>query len=85
MLLNLFKNTYKYSEFAYLGNLENYTLDSIKLHVKKMQIKEQQIGSLIYLQFTDPYTKIVLSYHLDGQFNKIESQKFAWRFRLFSI
>jgi hypothetical protein len=41
-----------------------------------MEIKEEKIGSLVLVTFTEPVTKIVLSFHLNGQFNKIESQEY---------
>lgn len=41
-----------------------------------MEIKEEKKDALIYVSFTDANTKIVLSFHLNGQFNKIESQEY---------
>lgn len=76
MLLKLFKKEIKYSEFAHIGNLHTYTLDSLKSRIKRMEIREEQIGSLIHVTFTEPHTTIVLSFHLNGQFNKIESQQY---------
>ena len=76
MFFKVFKKELKYSEFADIGNLHTYTLDSLKLQIKRMEIQEEQIGSLIHVTFTEPQTTIVLSFHLNGEFNKIESQKY---------
>ncbi len=76
MFFNIFKKEIKYSEFANIGNLNAYTLDSLKSQIERMEIQEEQIGSLIHVTFTEPFTKIVLSFHLNGQFNKIESQEY---------
>ncbi len=76
MLLKLYKKELKYSEFAYLGNLHTYTLDRLKSQIKRMEIKEEKKDALIYVSFTEPFIKIVLSFHLNGEFNKIESQEY---------
>jgi hypothetical protein len=76
MLLKIFKKNIPFCEFGDLGNLNDYTLDSLKSQIKRMEIKEEKIGSLVLVTFTEPFTKIVLSFHLNGAFNKIESQKY---------
>lgn len=76
MLLKLFKKNIPFSEFGDLGNLNDYTLDSLKSQIKRMEIKEEKIGSLVLVTFTEPFKKIVLSFHLNGEFNKIESQEY---------
>jgi hypothetical protein len=76
MLLKLFKKNIPFSEFGDLGNLHTYTLDSLKSQIKRMEIKEEKIGSLVLVTFTEPFKKIVLSFHLNGEFNKIESQEY---------
>jgi hypothetical protein len=76
MFFKVFKKELKYSEFAHIGNLNAYTLDSLKSQIERMEIQEEQIGSLIHVMFTEPQTTIVLSFHLNGEFNKIESQKY---------
>jgi hypothetical protein len=76
MFFNIFIKEIKYSEFAHIGNLNACTLDSLKSQIERMEIQEEQIGSLIHVTFTEPFTQIVLSFHLNGQFNKIESQEY---------
>ena len=76
MLSKIFKKNIPFSEFSDLDNLNNYSLDSLKSKIKRMEIKEEKIGSLVLVTFTEPVTKIVLSFHLNGQFNKIESQEY---------
>jgi hypothetical protein len=51
-------------------------LEALKAQIKQMDIEEEQKGSLIFVHFSNPSTKIVLSYHLSGQFHKIESQEY---------
>jgi hypothetical protein len=76
MLLKIFKKNIPFCEFGDLGNLNHYTLESLKSKIKRMEIKEEKKDALIYVSFTEPFTKIVLSFHLNGAFNKIESQKY---------
>jgi hypothetical protein len=76
MLSKLFKKNIPFSEFGDLGNLHTYTLDRLKSQIKRMEIKEEKKDALIYVSFTEPFTKIVLSFHLNGAFNKIESQEY---------
>ncbi len=76
MLLKIFKKNIPFSEFGDLDNLNTYTLDSLKSKIKRMEIKEEKKDALIYVSITDANTKIVLSFHLNGQFNKIESQEY---------
>lgn len=76
MLLKLFKKNIPFCEFGDLGNLNDYTLDSLKSKIKRMEIKEEHKDALIYVSFTDANTKIVLSFHLNGEFHKIESQEY---------
>jgi len=76
MLLKLFKKNIPFSEFGDLGNLNDYTLDSLKSQIKRMEIKEEKKDALIYVSFTEPFTKIVVSFHLNGEFSKIESQEY---------
>ena len=76
MLLKFFKKNIPFSEFGDLGNLHTYTLDRLKSQIKRMEIKEEKIGSLVLVTFTEPFTKIVLSFHLNGEFHKIESQEY---------
>jgi hypothetical protein len=76
MLSKIFKKNIPFSEFGDLDNLNNYTLDSLKSKIKRMEIKEEKKDALNYVSFTDANTKIVLSFHLNGQFNKIESQEY---------
>jgi hypothetical protein len=76
MLSKIFKKNIPFCEFGDLGNLNTYTLDSLKSKIKRMEIKEEKKDALIYVSFTDANTKIVLSFHLNGAFNKIESQEY---------
>ena len=76
MLSKIFKKNIPFSEFAHVGDFSTYTLEDLKAQIKEMDIKEEINGSLIFVQFTDKYTKIVISYNLSGQFNKIESQEY---------
>lgn len=76
MLSKIFKKNIPFSEFGDFGNLNTYTLDSLKSKIKRMEIKEEKKDALIYVSFTDANTKIVLSFHLNGEFNKIEFQEY---------
>lgn len=76
MLPKIFKNEIPFSEFANLGEIKAYSLDELKAQIKQMDIKEELKGSLIFVYFSNASTKIVISYHLSGQFNKIESQEY---------
>ena len=76
MLSKIFKKNIPFSEFGDFGNLNTYTLDSLKSKIKRMEIKEEKKDALIYVSITDANTKIVLSFHLNGEFNKLESQEY---------
>ena len=76
MLSKIFQKEILFSEFADLGQIKAYSLEALKAQIKQMDIKEEQKGSLIFVQFSNASTKIVISYHLSGQFHKIESQEY---------